>query len=197
MPIFLLIHYKETEIQETDTTITLPLERVGAKNLVCYSGEIQDTSTLPNTDFGDAEITEFLGEHSQGILLKAKVGTEVLRRTHIGTGSGSDGRSLKRLNGESFTALEPTTMATIIATIIDSDNNPPSFHREEFNLNNLRRSRLSNRKTDPRTLDYIPADTFQCPFPTPRPPPAFLGNHTHYPQLNPASDPNPILHILG
>jgi len=103
MPFFLLIilYSKEAEICSTDTAFTLrnyfhslpakpyiiqtssatltcqfsklPLNRAGAKNLVSYSGETQDTSTPPDTGFSDAQATELLGKHPQGILLKAKV----------------------------------------------------------------------------------------------------------------------------
>ena len=72
-------------------------------------------------------------------------------------------------------------------TVIDGDNRAPSFHCEEFELYDLRRSRLFDRKTDPRTLDYIPTDTFQRPFPTPQPP---LGIHHPHSSVNTPSTLN-------
>lgn len=58
--------------------------------------KLKDASTPLRADFDDAQVTELLGKHWKATLLKREsLGTDVLRRTHIGTGSGSNGRSAK------------------------------------------------------------------------------------------------------
>ena len=80
----------------------LVLKRASAKKPISYGGEAQDASTpLLRRDFRDAQVTELLGKLRKGTIMKREgERTNVLQRTHIGRGSGSDGRSVSVLTAQ-------------------------------------------------------------------------------------------------
>ena len=63
------------------------------------------TAVHPDTDFSDAQITEYLRETpTRDLFERDGLGTEMLRRTHIGTGSGSDGRNVRGVMAQAHEA---------------------------------------------------------------------------------------------
>ena len=177
------------------------------------------TSALPlRTDFHDAQVIELLGKlRKSAILEREGERTNVLRRTHIDTGSGSDGRSVKVLTAQIHGVH---CLGGIVYKAnnrsdgnnnsnynhIDSNNSATSFYCDESEgLHNRCHPRLPHRGIPssvrpPRSQLHLHRDSLAS-IPPPRyltassilysyTTPAFLGKYSLYLQLNTALNLN-------